>query len=85
MTQLFFLLKMLKKASITGYLRLFLAFLKGERASQIGKLFFTNSLTLIILTLNPNPLEQRSQEKITKASHQKRDACLIYLDLLIKT
>jgi hypothetical protein len=45
MTQLFFLLKMLKKASITGYLRLFLAFLKGKRASQMGRLFFTNSLT----------------------------------------
>jgi hypothetical protein len=46
MTQLFFLLKMLKKASITGYLRLFLVFLKGKRASQMGRLFFTNSLTL---------------------------------------
>jgi hypothetical protein len=44
MTQLFFLLKMLKKASITGYLRLFLAFLKGKRASQMDRLFFTNSL-----------------------------------------
>ncbi|MFT4971820.1 MAG: hypothetical protein ACI9XO_000383 [Paraglaciecola sp.] len=46
MTQLFFLLKMLKKVSITGYLRLFLVFLKGKRASQMGRLFFTNSLTL---------------------------------------
>ncbi|MFT4761625.1 MAG: hypothetical protein ACI9XO_003954 [Paraglaciecola sp.] len=36
---------MLKKASITGYLRLFLAFLKGKRASQMGRLFFTNSLS----------------------------------------
>ncbi|MFT6357305.1 MAG: hypothetical protein ACJAYJ_001518 [Saprospiraceae bacterium] len=46
MTQLFFLLKMLKKASITGYLRLFLAFLKGKIASQMGRLFFTNSLKI---------------------------------------
>ncbi|MFT4760727.1 MAG: hypothetical protein ACI9XO_003698 [Paraglaciecola sp.] len=48
MTQLFFLLKRLKKASITGYLRLFLAFLKGKRASQMGRLFFINSLSVSI-------------------------------------
>ena len=52
MTQLFFVLRMLKKASITGYLSLFLVFLKGKRASQMGRLFFTNSLkTANLMTL----------------------------------
>ncbi|MFT6743254.1 MAG: hypothetical protein ACJAVF_004779, partial [Paraglaciecola sp.] len=36
MTQLFFLLKMLKKASITGYLRLFFSIFKREKSKSDG-------------------------------------------------